>query len=87
MIDLNKHKLKLDYPCTWKYKIVILESINTKNISESVFGERKHKISQSNTSKKGKFKSYNIELLVHSDEDREELHKLLNAHQDIKMVL
>ncbi len=87
MIDLNKHKLELTYPCQWKYKIVILESINVKHISRDIFAERNHKMYESNVSKKGKFKSYNIELIVHNDSDREELHRLLGAHKDIKMVL
>lgn len=87
MIDLNKHKLKLDYPCSWKYKIVILETVNVKYISKDVFGDRDHKINESNVSKKGKFKSYNIELIIHNDDDRKELHQLLSDHKDIKMVL
>ena len=87
MIDLNEHKLKLDYPCLWKYKIVILETINVKYISKDIFGDRNHKINESNISKKGKFKSYNIELIIHNDDDRKELHKLLSDHKDIKMVL
>ncbi len=87
MIDLNQHKLELDYPCSWKYKIVILESTNANKISKTIFGEREHKVSKSNVSKKGKFKSYTIELIVHNDDDREEIHRLLNQHQDIKMVL
>ncbi len=87
MIDLNKHKLKLDYPCSWKYKIVILENTNAKHVSNDIFGERKYSLKESKVSKKGKFKSYTIELIVHNDDDREELHRLLGDHKDIKMVL
>lgn len=87
MIDLSKHKLELDYPCSWKYKIVLLETVNTKQISKEIFGEREHSLEESNVSKKGKFKSYTIELIVHNDDDREEIHRLLGEHKDIKMVL
>ena len=87
MIDLNKHKLELNYPCSWKYKIVTLETINVKYISKDIFGERSHSLKESNVSSKGKFKSYTIELIVHNDDDREELHRLLGDHKDIKMVL
>ncbi len=41
MIDLNKHELKLDYPCSWKYKIVMLESVNVKYVSKDVFWRKK----------------------------------------------
>lgn len=87
MIDLNKHKLELNYPCSWKYKIVLLESMNAKVISKEIFGQREYSLKESNVSKKGKFKSYTIELIVHNDDDREEWHKLLGSHKDIKMVL
>ena len=87
MIDLNKHKLELEYPCSWKYKIVMLESVNVKYISQDVFGEREHTVTKSKVSKKGKFKSYTIELIVHNDDDRTELHKVLGEHKEIKMVL
>lgn len=87
MIDLNQHKLELDYPCSWKYKIVILETVNVKYISKDIFGEREHSVKESNVSKKGKFKSYSIELIVHNEDDRKELYKVLGEHEKIKMVL
>lgn len=87
MIDLNQQKLKLDYPCSWKYKIVILETVNVKYISKDIFGEREHSVKESNTSKKGKFKSYSVELIVHNDDDRKEIYKILGEHKEIKMVL
>lgn len=87
MIDLNNHKLELDYPCSWKYKIVILESVNVKYVSKDIFGDREHKVKESNVSKKGKFKSYSIELIVHNEDDRKELYKILGEHKEIKMVL
>ncbi len=87
MIDLNQHKLELDYPCSWKYKIVILETVNVKYISKDVFGEREHSVKESNVSKKGKFKSYSIELIVHNEDDRKEIYKILGEHKEIKMVL
>ncbi|MCP5062992.1 MAG: DUF493 domain-containing protein [Ignavibacteriae bacterium] len=87
MIDLNKEKLHLDYPCSWKYKIVLLENINVKKIVKDILLEREHSLKDSNTSKKGKYKSYSIELIVHNDDDRKELYNLLGEHTDIKMVL
>ena len=87
MIDLNEHKLELDYPCSWKYKIVMLESVNIKYVSKDVFGQREHKIKESNVSKKGKFKSYLIELIVHNEDDRKEVYKILGEHEEVKMVL
>ncbi|UTJ06450.1 HP0495 family protein [Arcobacter roscoffensis] len=87
MIDLNKEKLKLDYPCNWKYKIVVLETISIKKVLTDVISQREHSVKESKVSKKGKFKSYTLELLVHSDDDRTGLYENLGNHSDIKMVL
>ncbi len=87
MIDLNKEKLVLNYPCSWAYKVVILDSKNMKKILKDILGQREYQLKASKVSSKGKFKSYNLELLVHSDDDRKELYALLGDHKDIKMVL
>ncbi len=86
MIDLNKHKLELDYPCSWSYKLIVLETVNiTKTVKEVV--KKEHTVIESKSSKKGKFKSYNLDLIVHSEDERKEYHKVLGDHKDIKMVL
>ena len=87
MIDLSKHKLKLDYPCSWCCKIVLKASDDAKEIAKDILGDRKHKVTSSNKSKNGKFHSYNVDLQVHSDEDRNELHQKFHNHKDIKMVV
>ncbi|RXK11512.1 DUF493 domain-containing protein [Halarcobacter mediterraneus] len=87
MIDLNKEKLQLDYPCSWKYKIVIHEKSNANKITEEIFLQREFNIEKSKVSKKGKFESYSLELIVHNEDDRKEIYKMLGDHKDIKMVL
>jgi len=87
MIDLNEHKLELDYPCNWKYKLVIRHEQNIKKIIKEILEEREHGMQASKVSSKGKFKSYTLELLVHNDEDRKELYQILGDHEHIKMVV
>jgi len=87
MIDLNEHKLELDYPCNWKYKLVIRKEQNIKKIIAEVLEEREHGIKPSKTSSQGKFKSYTLELLVHNDDDRKGLYQLLGDHEHVKMVV
>jgi len=87
MIDLNNHKLELSYPCSWVYKIIILEEHNANAIARNVLDDREYKISKSKVSKKGKFKSYNIDITVTCDEDRTNLHKQFGEHKNVKMVV
>ena len=87
MIDLSDKKLDLNYPCSWEYKLVVLETCNIKKCVKEVIFEREHNLKPSKTSSKGKFKSYSLEMLVHNDDDRTEIFRLLGEHSDIKMVL
>lgn len=87
MVDLNQHKLELDYPCSWIYKIVVLESTNIKHVIKEVILEREHSVKESKVSTKGKFKSYTLDLIVHNDDDRKTIYELLGKHSSIKMVL
>ena len=87
MIDLSKEKLVLEYPCNWEYKLVVLEHIDIKITVKEVISNREHKVNESKVSSKGKYKSYSLELLVHNDDDRKEIYKMLGDHSNIKMVL
>ena len=87
MIDLSKEKLELNYPCSWEYKIVVLEHIDIHFTVKEVVLHREHKVKTSKVSSKGKYKSYTLEMLVHNEDDRKEIYKMLGDHSHIKMVL
>jgi putative lipoic acid-binding regulatory protein len=87
MIDLSKEKLELDYPCNWEYKLIVLEHINIKTTVVEIISNREHKVKESKVSSKGKYKSYTLEMLVHNEDDRKEIFKMLGDHSNIKMVL
>ena len=87
MIDLSKEKLVLEYPCSWEYKLVVLEHIDIHFTVKEIISSREHKVKESKVSSKGKYKSYSLELLVHNEDDRKEIYKMLGDHSNIKMVL
>jgi putative lipoic acid-binding regulatory protein len=87
MIDLNKHNLSLDYPCSWSYKLIIKNGINIKHIAKDILKDKKHNLSLSNQSKKAKFQSHTLSLEVFDECERKNIFKLLGEHKDIKMVL
>lgn len=80
-------KLELEYPCSWKYKIVGAERKMLEAAVHSVILERAHTLEHSNTSKTGKYVSLNLDLIVQNEDERTFLYEALKAHQDIKMVL
>ena len=87
MIDLSKEKLELNYPCSWEYKLVVLEHIDIHITVKEVILQREHKVKASKVSSKGKYKSYTLEMLVHNEDDRKEIYKMLGDDSNIKMVL
>lgn len=87
MKDLNSETLELNYPCSWPYKLVVLEKTNITEVVVEVISQREHTIKKSKMSSKGKFISYTLELIVHNEDDRKVLYELLGAHADIKMIV
>lgn len=86
-MDLSDKKLQLDYPCNWIYKLIVKEDTKIKKLVKDILHNREYKIKESNSSKKGKFKSYALELLVHNEDDRKEIFQILSEEKDIKMIV
>ena len=82
VIDLSKEKLELTYPCVWNYKLIGLSEIGVRTAIGDVILEKPHKVSRS-----GKFQSFDLELIVHCEDERIMIFESLRAHSEIKMVL
>jgi putative lipoic acid-binding regulatory protein len=83
----ESQKLELDYPCSWKYKIIGEERKKLEEAVHSVILERAHTLKHSNASKTGKYISMNLDLIVQNEDERTFIYEALKAHQHIKMVL
>ena len=83
----ENQKVQLEYPCSWKYKIVGAERKALEAAIHSVILERAHTLEHSNTSKTGKYVSLNLDMIVHNEDDRTFIFEALKAHNDVKMVL
>ena len=87
IINGKEEKLELSYPCNWEYKVMCFSHVEITEIVTHVIKDRDFTHKKGNQSKTGKYQSYNITLLVHSDDDRTLLFELFKSHEDIKMVL
>ena len=83
----ESQKLELDYPCSWKYKIIGEERKKLEEAVHSVILERAHTLKHSKASKTGKYISMNLDLIVQNEDERTFIYEALKAHQHIKMVL
>jgi len=84
---LEGKQLELEYPCNWCYKVIASEKEILQNAIKDVINERTYGLTDSNSSKTGKYVSMNLDLLVHNEDDRKFIYDALKKHQDIKMVL
>lgn len=87
IINGKEEQLKLDYPCNWDYRVMCLCDIDIEIVINHVVKDRDFTHTKGNMSKTGKYQSYNVTLLVHSDDDRVGLFELFKKHEHVAMVL
>lgn len=85
--EINGQKAKIEYPSEWEYKVIILKDADIKEIVKDILLEKEYKLAQSNTSKGGKYKSYNLTTLVNSDDERGAIFEALKQDDRVKYVL
>lgn len=74
------NKPKIDYPCTWDYKVILAAKTDAKSLFEELLGENKYKCERGNSSKAGKYESYLLSIRVENEEHRLRLFELLKKH-------
>lgn len=70
-------KLKIDYPLIWEYTIFVPLDRDEKELIASTLGICEHKLTASN--KNAKYKSFKLNLLVRSENERLEIFAKLKA--------
>lgn len=79
-------KPKIEYPCTWNYRIIGESKEKLVEIAfEVIDGKFKH--TPQMQSKTGKYHSINIEVVVESEIHRNDIFCRFQKHEDIKFVL
>lgn len=84
---LDGCKPEIDYPCVWQYKVIGMERKAVQAALSEKLGDAPYSLSESRTSRKGKYISLNLELTVHTEEQRLSLYNSLAADPAIRMIL
>ena len=81
---------EIHYPTTWGFKLIGRDKdkllVCIKEIMKQT-GDKKHLCSLGNTSKTGKFHSYNASCTVGTEEERNIIFKFFEDHPDVEMVI
>ena len=87
IINDNKQKLLLEYPCSWCYKVIGHHKDEIHLAVKDIILEKPHTLKLSNESKTGKYVSMNLDLIISNEDERTFIYEALKNHQHIKMVL
>ena len=83
--DLNNKKAKIDYPTHWEYKVIFDAGVNAEEKVKEIVKDREFKLVFSKFSKDEKYASYDLAVLVLSEEERLEIFSALK--HEAKYVL
>ena len=83
--DLNNKKAKIDYPTHWEYKVIFDASDEVEAKVKDIVKDREFKLVFSKFSKDKKYASYDLAVLVLSEEERLEIFSALK--HEAKYVL
>lgn len=82
-----KEKPKIDYPCSWLYKVIGTDETALRAAIETVLGTENLLITSSHSSSSGKYISLNAEIIVTDDESRLSGYQNLKNHAAVKVVM
>ena len=80
-------KPNIEYPTDWKYKVIGLENLILRDAIDEVLEEKDYSLRFSNKSKKGKFISLEVSLIVENEKERDSIFFNLKNHSAVKMVI
>lgn len=75
--DLNDKKPEISYPIFWEYKVIFNADESAKDKIYDIVGTREHKITLSKMSRDKKYASYDLSVLVLSEQERLEIFSAL----------
>ena len=88
-IPQDSCKPRIDYPCSWQYKIIGESCEEIRRVVEMAVQKKKKpfELIKSNVSSGGRYVSMNLELIVENEEQRLALYRVIAANPAIKVVI
>lgn len=80
-------KAEITYPCNWQYKLIGQEEQGIREAVAMYVKDPACSLTPSNVSSGGRYVSMNLEVTVHTEEERLDLYNKLAGHRAVKVVL
>lgn len=85
--DPEKDRPEIVYPCQWQYKVIGKDEELVQKAINEICAPTPTVVNLSNQSSSGKYYSFNVELEVKDEKQRDELFGAFQNHSDITMVI
>jgi putative lipoic acid-binding regulatory protein len=87
IFNQENKKPQIDYPCKWSYKIIGESVEKMITAVEEIIIDLEYDLTPSNISRKGKYFSLNISVVVPSETIRDKIFQEFTNHSAIKYVM
>jgi len=77
----------IDYPCLWSYQIIGADEDDLHRAAAEIIQDRSYRMALSRSSEKGKYQSFQLDVVVESEGHRLAVYEALRAHPAVKIVL
>jgi uncharacterized protein len=84
---ITQERPKIEYPCTWTYKVIGEDCTLLKDLIVSACSPHPVTIRHSNSSSKGKYHSMHADIVVPDERVRLEIYEVLKGSSAVKIVL
>jgi putative lipoic acid-binding regulatory protein len=83
----EKKSAVIGYPCPWKYQLISADEDGLRRAVGGIIQDRTYRMVLSRQSEKGKYQSFQLEVVVESEGHRLAVYESLQAHPAVKIVL
>jgi putative lipoic acid-binding regulatory protein len=84
---MDRRDLNLTYPCRWDYHVIGEDEHRLRVAVAGIVGNVEYVLSLANRSKRGRYLSLHLTLVVSDEEHRLRLFDELRKHTDVRYVL
>lgn len=77
----------IDYPCQWTYRVIGPDREGVREAVEAILCDREFLLCYSRSSAGGKYHSWNIDIVVGDEVERNELFAQFKGHPAVIMVV
>lgn len=77
----------LAYPLDWEYRVIGADESEIRAAIVRIMGARSHVVAASRKSREGRWVSVHVQLVVHSETERDQLHRELVSDPAVRLVM